>query len=67
MGKRLVDLISEKEDLEKEKNNKDLKIHTLTRDFREREAKYEKEKAKLESRIQELEQTKREIQGKFKI
>lgn len=65
LGKRLADLIGEKEDLEKEKNNKDLKINTLTRDFREVAAKYEREKSKLESRIQELEQTQREIQGTF--
>lgn len=49
--------------MEKEKSKKDLAIHTLTRDFREREQQYNQDKMKLESRIQELELTQREIQG----
>uniref|UniRef100_A0A915ERH0 Formin-like protein n=1 Tax=Ditylenchus dipsaci TaxID=166011 RepID=A0A915ERH0_9BILA len=42
-------------------------ISTLTRDFRQREQKYERDRSELESRIQELEQTKKEIQDGLKV
>lgn len=63
LNRRLDDLLAEKKALVDEKSKKDVTINTLTRDFREREQKYEHEKAKLESRIQELERTQREVQG----
>ena len=60
-------LLEEKSDLERQKAHRDAKITTLTKDWREREAKFEGEKGELEKRISLLEQAKREIQRKLSI
>jgi len=59
-------LVEDKLELERQKVNRDMHISTLTKDWREKETKFENEKGELERRITMLEQTKREIQRKEK-
>ena len=61
-------LAEEKAEIERQKAIRDAKITTLTKDWKEREAKFENEKGELEKRIALLEQAKKEIQrGILKI
>lgn len=62
LNAQLKKLTEEKSDLERQKATRDAKISTLTKDWRERETKFENEKNELEKRITLLEQAKKEIQ-----
>jgi hypothetical protein len=67
MNEGLKKLQSEKSDLEYERNNRDITISTLSRDFKLKEQKYANEINELEGRIKILEDAKREIQNGLKV
>ncbi|CAK5091774.1 unnamed protein product [Meloidogyne enterolobii] len=67
LNAQLKKLVEDKLELERQKVNRDMHISTLTKDWREKETKFENEKGELERRITMLEQTKREIQQSLKI
>jgi peptidoglycan hydrolase CwlO-like protein len=67
LNAQLKKLTEEKSDLERQKATRDAKISTLTKDWRERETKFENEKNELEKRITLLEQAKKEIQRMYMI
>ncbi|KAF7635331.1 hypothetical protein Mgra_00005298 [Meloidogyne graminicola] len=67
LNAQLKKLAEDKSELERQKASRDMRISTLTKDWREKETKFENEKGELERRIAMLEQTKREIQQSLKI
>lgn len=67
LNAQLKKLIEEKTDLERQKVSRDAKISTLTKDWKDKEVKYENERSELEKRISLLEQAKKEIQQSLKI